>query len=1060
MNVDALHYPLDRLHYLLFQLVFFIMLPSIITAAGDTDFAHKLEVARKSGSRASSRQRSPSPHAGDVADQHKPHVHSEQCRKLESEFLRLAGQDSTAPDSPWTPLVSQTSPYPITVQGHKSKPFCFRITFYAPTLPGTAFDLLADILRRPDWDELMETTRIIEKLSPADNIHYVKMKPVWPTASRDSVMISHIASVPLNGTEKAAEAGDAKAVEYGYLNASQSIEDDRLPERTDEGIVRMVAGIAGQLVMMAPEEDKQRLGLEGANWCKVTQIADGDLKGWIPKSVIKFVATQALPRSITKVSKQLASMEHSMESQFIRNLSLPSAKVYTTAATSSSSPSPSSSPSRSSTNPASRTRKGNDGSALFYLDESSIPIRLVPASTTSNRRQWHQQQQQAARMATRSPSPPVSQEHAIPGYSYIRLAGDSDFEGTYPFDAFQDLRSAYGTSTLSNLQARMNRIQEQRARAQLQRALLEQQLQEQARREKELREYQYRLELQRREQAGIAAQRARAAYLDRLEEQERARQLEMQKAAAKAEKDERAKRAATQAAAQALEQQKQEDSEQDGVFYPPFHFFNHILDSQIKSRDELERKRAQKSALENLLNTYFGFDRSAFPAADSQEKENEGQTVQSASTTARDSSGKAHNTTSSKSHSPTIVVPAAAAAAAAATPSDDARSVQVYKLSGPRVDDNVLDNVLRVVHRKLGEIAAEEDTEANEPVDNHGVSNEGNNNNHGDVKVNVDVITEPAHDKASKIDRDISAGDQKGVEIEEPVDYRKLAENLRARVSKLDDDDIILPISPLLSASDDDGLEPPTQQPRNAAKAPDSPEPSKTSKAADTTNESSDVEFSHLLNKCKRQLSDLQEASIKPECEAAHRLRRNRSRRRRHNRRVQQQRSSSKPSAALEASAPAETDEERQKRAVHTIEAFILGLKSKRNAVSVVESLRALKSIEQDLDKVRNDYNRRLRNTQLSFVADKEGNLRLAHNRANFTFHEYQEVLQRLLFKLDEVPSYSDETVRYKRKSIVRKIQNTLDALDQFAFEQESELSESSAYDGTLGDESSNADWY
>ncbi|KAI8324445.1 Bet v1-like protein [Martensiomyces pterosporus] len=281
--------------------------------------------------------------------------------------MKLASQDDTAPGSPWTPLVSQTAPYPVTVQGHKTKPFCFRITFYAPTLPGTAFDLLANILRRPEWDELTETTRIVDQLSQADSIHYLKMKPVWPTAARDSVLISHIASVKLGGSEKAEEAGDG--AEYGYLNASQSIEDDRVPERKEEGIVRMEAGIAGQLVTLATKEDKERLGLVGENWCKVVQLADGDLKGWIPKSVIKFIATQALPRSLTKVSKQLAGMQHGMESQLIRNLTIPAAKAYSaTAAPPSSSSVPTAASSASA--PAARRTVHHSSSDLVRLSRA------------------------------------------------------------------------------------------------------------------------------------------------------------------------------------------------------------------------------------------------------------------------------------------------------------------------------------------------------------------------------------------------------------------------------------------------------------------------------------------------------------------------------------------------------------------------------------------------------------------------------------------------------------------------------------------------------------------
>ncbi|KAJ2039420.1 hypothetical protein GGI03_006924, partial [Coemansia sp. RSA 2337] len=73
----------------------------------------------------------------------------------------------------------------------------------------------------------------------------------------------------------------------------------------------------------------------------------------------------------------------------------------------------------------------------------------------------------------------------------------------------------------------------------------------------------------------------------------------------------------------------------------------------------------------------------------------------------------------------------------------------------------------------------------------------------------------------------------------------------------------------------------------------------------------------------------------------------------------------------------------------------------------------------------------------------------------NKPFLMYQDVLQKLLYKLDEVSSKGEEIVRAKRKAVVVKIQNTLDALDRFAADQESELTESGS---ALADESSNAE--
>ncbi|KAI8324446.1 hypothetical protein GQ54DRAFT_63479 [Martensiomyces pterosporus] len=700
----------------------------------------------------------------------------------------------------------------------------------------------------------------------------------------------------------------------------------------------------------------------------------------------------------------------------------------------------------------------------FFLDDGSIPIRLVPATSASRHRSTGQ--------SLRSPSPPISQERAVPGYPYIRLSNEDDFDDSYPFDAFQDLRSAYGASSLNTLQSRMRYIQQQRAQAQLQRALLEQQLREQAQRESELREYQRRLEQERREQARRAAERAKRAYLSRLEDQEREKQLERQKAAAKAEKE----------AAQALSAKEEKE---DAAFYPPFHFFNHILDSQIRSQDDLERKRAQKTALEHLLNTYFGLGRNA---AEDEAGEDEGQAAAKKSRpTASPNPSKPAAKERAQNATAQTSPPSAAATAAAGVgkaQEDDAaaRSLPPFQLRGPHIDPGVLENVLRVVHSRLGEIAADEEAE-----------HERAGQDTDDTKIHVDVVEEPADSndikggsKTRPSPAPAQSGGQKGVEIEEPVDYQRLAENLRDRVNKLDDDRILLPLSPLLSTGDGaDWLGEPEQPPKKARAAragvpgvaePERSEALRDGGAAaatapmdvDDNSETSDAEFSRMLDSCKRQLCDLQEASLKPNCEAARR-RRSRNRRRRHSRRTHQHErveqqaheaeTTSTEATAAEPPAPVETEEEKQKRAVHTIEDFILGIRSKRQALKVTESLRTLKTVEQDLDGVRKDYNRRLRNTQLSFVADKEGNLKLAHDRTNFTFHEYQEVLQKLLFKLDEIPSYGDEIVRYKRKAIVKKIQNTLDALDQFAADQESELSESSAYDGALGDESSNGEW-
>ncbi|KAJ2783987.1 hypothetical protein H4R18_001379 [Coemansia javaensis] len=321
LNSLSAQYPLDRLHYLLLQLVLLLLVPATATAAkwlerGES--RHACVAQAPAATQAPVETQAESAAHASAAGAHTAaagaHRYTAQCAELERRFLQLtASSDGDKADGTWTALATVREPYPVTVEGHAEKPFCFRVTFYAPTGPGTAFDLLSDVLRRPEWDELTEATRVVERLSATDALHYVKMRAVWPTAARDSLLLSHLAR---------ARTADGRPA---LLNVSQSAVDPRVPENTAAGIVRMEAGIAGQLVAAAPPDDLRRLGLPAAGpWCKVVQIADGDLKGWIPKSVVKFIATQALPRSLAKVCRQMADLPPAADSKLLADSNAPS----------------------------------------------------------------------------------------------------------------------------------------------------------------------------------------------------------------------------------------------------------------------------------------------------------------------------------------------------------------------------------------------------------------------------------------------------------------------------------------------------------------------------------------------------------------------------------------------------------------------------------------------------------------------------------------------------------------------------------------------------------------
>ncbi|KAJ2066086.1 hypothetical protein GGI08_002042 [Coemansia sp. S2] len=583
----------------------------------------------------------------------------------------------------------------------------------------------------------------------------------------------------------------------------------------------------------------------------------------------------------------------------------------------------------------------------FFLDDSSVPIRLFSASNAPDR-------QGSQQPVTRQQQQP---RRSVPGCPYIQFVDDDDYDGSYPFDAFQDLRSAYGSSPLASLQSRLRLIQQQRAQAQLQRQLLEQQMREQVQRERELRRYQMALEQQRQAHAQAAAEQARRAYLGRLAKEEQERQMRAR----------------------------------GDAFSPPFHFFNRILENQLKSQDDVERRRAQKVALAGMLDAYFGQE------AEKQAKE----------------------------------VPPVER-----TPSPPVLTGAQQPVKGPdfSLEPSVLDNVLRVVHDRLNEIAAEEEAEEQ-------------------AEKAAPVASAPQTPKP-KPTGDIGAvPEQKGVEVEEPIDYGKLANILRGRVNTLNDVNVFVPRSP-------------PQEQLAAFATPPKKEAKLASPAMDVDSEAAvgaehtDSEFAGMMNDCKAQLKELKDTTTS-QTQGKRRQRRHRSRHRAHHRHHEEKPQVDESvffpteSVAADMAVSEQAETTAKKQAVNTIEDYIMGARNARKAQAAMSSLRQLHNIELELDAIREQYNQQLRDTQLSFVADKSGNLKLAYNQDNKPFLMYQDVLQKLLYKLDEVSSKGEEIVRAKRKAVVVKIQNTLDALDRFAADQESELTESGS---ALADESSNAE--
>jgi hypothetical protein len=232
---------------------------------------------------------------------------------LVAQFTRLADVQ-TYPATPdgkgteWQLVLTQERAPIFSVQVHKrvGTDFCFRVVASLQGTPAEAFDLLSDIRRRVEYDPVCEECRrprvhgvgapsaahhhishtagIVKKVDNMCSINYFRTRGFWPTASRDALVKSFV--VPLPGEQR-------------FLNVTSSI-DAHSAYTSRSGDVRMLARIAGQLV----ERDPQ--GRPGV--CRVIQVMDGDLCGWIPQAVVSMITTQAFPVAMRKVDKLLRSL--------------------------------------------------------------------------------------------------------------------------------------------------------------------------------------------------------------------------------------------------------------------------------------------------------------------------------------------------------------------------------------------------------------------------------------------------------------------------------------------------------------------------------------------------------------------------------------------------------------------------------------------------------------------------------------------------------------------------------------------------------------------------------
>ncbi|KAF9305756.1 hypothetical protein BGZ74_008949, partial [Mortierella antarctica] len=164
----------------------------------------------------------------------------------------------------WEKAYEQMSPSLIQVYQFKGRPMCYKTIAVMDNTAAVVFDTLCDLDARSSWDPMCVEARVVEQVSnpPGTTVQYIRTKAVWPTASRDTVVL---------GTVR--DLGDGR-----LFAVNSSFDHEAVPERVNEKIVRMQTAVAGHIITSEP----------GApNKCRLVQILDADIKGWIPEKVIQ-----------------------------------------------------------------------------------------------------------------------------------------------------------------------------------------------------------------------------------------------------------------------------------------------------------------------------------------------------------------------------------------------------------------------------------------------------------------------------------------------------------------------------------------------------------------------------------------------------------------------------------------------------------------------------------------------------------------------------------------------------------------------------------------------------
>lgn len=96
------------------------------------------------------------------------HQHAQQIANMTKMFLEMAEMSQDA-ENPWTLVASLTNPT-VDVFKLQNTDFCIKVLADLNCTPETAFDMLSDITKRGEWDDLCEESGVIEIIDSATKV--------------------------------------------------------------------------------------------------------------------------------------------------------------------------------------------------------------------------------------------------------------------------------------------------------------------------------------------------------------------------------------------------------------------------------------------------------------------------------------------------------------------------------------------------------------------------------------------------------------------------------------------------------------------------------------------------------------------------------------------------------------------------------------------------------------------------------------------------------------------------------------------------------------------------